>query len=69
MHQRLYSNNKQPEHQAAHDIRLEGPLIQLAEPLLERGSSEPQRPAVHVAHAHATVGLHFDRVVYYVVVL
>lgn len=69
MHNTLDSEDKQPQHKAAHDVGLEGALVELPEALLERRPAEVQRPGAHVVDAHATVCAHFYRVVDYIILL
>lgn len=60
MHDALHGGDEQPQHEAAHDVGLEGELVQLAEAVLERGAPEAQRPRAHVLLPHAAVAAHLD---------
>lgn len=68
MHNILHGSDEQPEYKAAHDVGLEGALVEFTEALLIWPPTEPQRHHAHIIHAHATVAAYFD-VVYYVVLL
>lgn len=69
MHDVLCGDDEKPQHEAAHDVRLEGALVEPAEALLQRAPPEPQRPRAHVIYAHTPVAAHLYRVVYYVILL
>lgn len=69
MYDVLHGEYEEPEHEAAHDVGLEGALVLAGEALLERGAPEAQRPRAHVVQPHAPVAAYLDRVVYYIVLL
>lgn len=69
MYNALHGHYEQPYHEAAHDVGLEGLLVQFAEALVQGRLSEMQRPRLHVFHSHATVAGHFYGMVDYVVLL
>lgn len=60
MHDGLYSDYKQPEHETAHHIRLKSLLIQTPKLFLERRLAKAQSAGLHVVLAHASIRLHLN---------